>query len=88
MTDTEYLHDRLDDQINWYSNKSTTAQRKYKVYQCIEIVIAACIPILTALNALTAFSNNLLSIISGCIGSAIVIIVMKTGFNIDTSQNF
>lgn len=74
MTDTEYLRDRLDDQINWYSKKSTTAQRKYKVFQCIEIVLAACIPILTALNALTAFNNIPLSIIGGGIGSAIVII--------------
>lgn len=74
MIDTEYFHERLDDQINWYSKKSTIAQRKYKLFQCIEIVIAACIPILTALNALTAFNNVPLSIIGGAMGSAIVII--------------
>lgn len=41
-----YIKERVDDQINWYDKKASEAQHKYKMCQVIEIIIAACIPIL------------------------------------------
>lgn len=42
----EYIKNRVDDQIDWYDKKATSAQRKYKICQLIEIVVAALIPVL------------------------------------------
>lgn len=42
----EYIRERVDDQIKWYDDKASKAQHKYKLCQVIEIIIAACIPIL------------------------------------------
>src|SRR6266567_1148052 len=50
MTETDYLQDRLDDQINWYSNKSLTCQTRYKTSRIIEIVAAAIIPLLSGIG--------------------------------------
>lgn len=57
MTESEYLTERLDNQIEWYSKKSSACQFRYKVLQIIEIIIAATIPIITAINASFAFQN-------------------------------
>lgn len=43
----EYIKSRVDDQINWYDQKSASCQRKYKLTQTIEIVLAALIPLLS-----------------------------------------
>ena len=42
----EYITTRVDEQITWYDKKASSAQRKYKIYQIIEIVVAAFIPVL------------------------------------------
>lgn len=41
---------RLEDQINWYSAKSSKCQKKYKWIKGVEIVAAALIPFLSALH--------------------------------------
>ena len=46
-TPAEYLQDPVDDQIEWYSNKSTYNQKRYKVFQIIKISFALAIPVLT-----------------------------------------
>ena len=74
LTEPEYLENRLEDQINWYSDKSSAAQKKYKILQIIEIIVAAAIPVITAVNASLAFCNNVLNIPNGVIGAGIVII--------------
>lgn len=50
MTDAEYLQQRLEDQINWYSNKSSVCQLRYKTLRLIEIVAAAIIPLLSGMG--------------------------------------
>ena len=42
--------DRLEDQIAWYDRKSLTNQRTFKRIKVTEIVAAAVIPFLAALN--------------------------------------
>lgn len=44
--ETEYLAQRLDDQIDWYDKKSSANQSAYKRLRLIEIVAAASIPLL------------------------------------------
>jgi hypothetical protein len=50
MMESEYLEKRLEDQINWYSAKSSYCQSRYKVLRIIEIVLAAFIPFLSGLG--------------------------------------
>lgn len=50
MTESEYLQQRLEDQIDWYSAKSSHCQTRYKVLRVIEIVSAAIIPLLSGLG--------------------------------------
>lgn len=47
MTDTEYIQNRLEDQIKWYSRKSQTAQKWYKRLKIFEFLISASIPVIT-----------------------------------------
>lgn len=47
MTESEYIEQRLEDQINWYSNKSSACQNRYKTLRIIEIVAASIIPFLS-----------------------------------------
>ena len=42
--EAEYLEQRLDDQINWYSKKSSANQAAYKRLRLVEIIAAAAIP--------------------------------------------
>jgi hypothetical protein len=47
----DYLAQRVEDQINWYSRKSLWNQRWFKRLRVAEIVAAALIPFLTAIPA-------------------------------------
>lgn len=49
MKEFDYIKDRLDDQIAWYSKKSQLNQKYYKRLQLLQIVLAVSIPILTLL---------------------------------------
>ena len=46
--------ERLEDQIAWYDRKSQAAQRSYKRVKVIELVVAAAVPPLAALEASVA----------------------------------
>lgn len=50
MTEEEYISQRLDDQIDWYSKKSSTCQTRYKALRVIEFVAAALIPFLSGMG--------------------------------------
>ena len=39
----QYIEERLNNQIQWYSQKSQHAQKMYKIFQVTEIIIAAAI---------------------------------------------
>jgi hypothetical protein len=49
MNQEEYIKERLDDQINWYSGKSMSNQRKHKVWQVIKIIAALLVTTLSLL---------------------------------------
>jgi len=46
MKEQEYLENRLEDQIRWYSRKSKSNQNWYKSLRVIELVAAVFIPFL------------------------------------------
>ncbi len=50
MNDSEYFQQRLDDQINWYSDKSSLCKSRYGGLRIVEIVAAAIIPLLSGMN--------------------------------------
>lgn len=47
MDESEYLKNRLDDQIDWYDRKSIQNQKTFKRLQVILIVAAASIPFIS-----------------------------------------
>lgn len=50
MTEEEYITERLEDQIDWYSRKSSSSQTKYKTLRLVEIISAAFIPFLSGMG--------------------------------------
>ncbi|USG65750.1 DUF4231 domain-containing protein [Brevibacillus ruminantium] len=74
MSPSEYIKMRLDEQIDWYDNKSTHARKIYKRLQTWEIIFAAVIPLLSGY-----VSNHwLVPFAIALIGSIIVIIASIT----------
>ena len=65
-----YIHDRLEDQINWYDNKSMKYQKLYKRLKCIIIVLSASIPLFVGFIA----DYDIWETIVSAIGVAIVVI--------------
>ena len=47
MNEQQYLDERVDDQIDWYSGKAAFNQRRFRRLQLVSIVAAAAIPFLT-----------------------------------------
>ncbi|MED4333305.1 DUF4231 domain-containing protein [Geobacillus stearothermophilus] len=63
------MNGRLTDQINWYDKKSAQAKRIYMIFQTIEIIAAALIPIMSGL--VTEFQQ--IKIIISILGAVVVI---------------
>jgi len=55
--------ERLDDQLGWYDRKSVAAQRAYKRVKTLELVVAACVPVLAGLSAPAAVTAALASVV-------------------------
>ncbi len=45
MNSAEYIKERLDDQINWYSKKSTYYKKCFYSLRILEIIVAGLIPV-------------------------------------------
>ncbi len=71
----DYIQSRLEDQISWYSRKSSMNQRMYKRLQLITIIFSASIPFLTAYTA--QFKS--VEIIVGLIGVTVAAITALNG---------
>ena len=74
MDEPKYIKDRLDDQINWYSQKSKTSQNWFKALRTIEILAAATIPFLAGYVTDT---EPELKVIIGLLG---IVIALVAGF--------
>lgn len=70
MQPTDYLQERVDEQIKWMEKKSAENQQKYKSYKIAEIVTAAAIPFLAGLQN----ENTNVKIIIGILGVGLVVL--------------
>ncbi len=75
MTESNYLNERLEDQIDWYGKKSQWNQKWYKRVKKIEMTLAASIPVLMILNSdnfyikvFIAIAGAVIAILSGIHG--------------------
>lgn len=76
MNEKEYISNRLEDQINWYSKKSVWNQKLFKLLQVYQIIAAALIPVFViyvsdtsdSMRLLVAFLGASIAIVSGIIG--------------------
>lgn len=66
----EYINKRVNCQIAWYDKRAQAYQRKYRISQTLEIILAALIPLLSS------YADNfvLISFIVGLFGAVIAII--------------
>lgn len=61
---------RLEDQVDWYDNKSECSQQWYKFLKLVQIVLAVSIPVLTHFEMsitkwIIAFSGALIAVLEG-----------------------
>jgi len=83
---TNYLINRLGDQIIWYNNKSGYFKNKWEKYRRIVIILSASIPFLVGLIGVEISSNeatndNIALVVKILVGVAGVIIAVLEGFN-------
>ena len=74
LTDAEYISERLEDQINWYSNKSTDAQNNYKKCQVIEVILASATPVIGCAALAIESCSIELTLLMSAFGAAIAVI--------------
>jgi len=70
MDEKDYIKNRLDDQITWYSDKSVFNKRCYNWLQGLVVVLATLIPLLSGFKEMFGEQTNL---IVGIIGVSISI---------------
>lgn len=68
MNEAEYLSDRLENQIDWYGDKSNYCQKWHKRIKATEMTLAALVPVVLL------FDFPCAKIITSCFGAAIVIL--------------
>lgn len=74
MNDEQYIKERLEDQINWYSGKSSKCQNLYKRFQVVEIILAATTPILGTAALVYDNWNLFFTLAMSAFGAAIAVI--------------
>lgn len=71
LTPNEYIKLRLDDQQQWFSQKSSKYQKLYKRFKKIEIVLISLIPLVTILPFQNDICNKILTIALSVIAAII-----------------
>jgi len=61
----EYIKNRLDDQIRWYSSKATENKSRYYLFQIMLIVVTALIPIINVIDFAPIQTRVVSSILGG-----------------------
>lgn len=70
MCPKEYINERLNNQIEWYSDKSSAAQLKYKILRFVSIFLSSSIPLVIGLVSI----NDVWQYIIGIMGVIITVI--------------
>lgn len=63
MDEKQYFSERLDDQIEWYSQKSRYNQKMYKGLGLLQIISAGFIPFLSGMSSAIPYSEWLIGIL-------------------------
>ncbi|MEQ9366795.1 MAG: DUF4231 domain-containing protein [Leptospirales bacterium] len=74
MNPEEYIKQRVDDQIDWHSKKSSSNRKTYQILTLLAIVAAASIPLLSAVTVLGAEPGVVAPIAAGGLGVLITIL--------------
>ena len=69
------MSQRLDDQINWYSIKSSSCQSRHKQLRIIEVVAAALIPFLSGIGTAVPYGPWVI----GFLGVLIAVLTASSG---------
>ena len=77
MNEKEYISERLDDQIGWYSKESKINQNWHKTIQVIKIILAVSIPVVSLLLG----DETILKIVVSVIGALIAILEAVSRLN-------
>ncbi len=77
MTPPEYIEKRLQDQIDWYGNRSSTSQATFKRLRRSEIIAAALIPFLSGLAISDGPYRFALTVAIGVLG---LVVTIMAGF--------
>jgi hypothetical protein len=67
------IYARLEDQIGWYDRKASSAQHTFKRIKIVEILAAALIPFLAALNTYHKLAGAV-TLVTGGLGVVITIL--------------
>lgn len=65
---------RLEDQICWYSMKSSQCQTLYKRFQTAEIILASLISVMAGLNSVLQDCKSIILVAMSLFGAAIAVI--------------
>ncbi len=76
-SEEKYLKERLQDQLEWYDNKSVWNQKWFKRWQLVEITPAILITFLSGQSENIPYSGWLLGILAGIIAIAASIISLN-----------
>lgn len=71
ITIEQYITERVDGQIDYYSQAASKAKKRYHAFKAIEITLAAAVPFLSALT--TAGSLSYMKVLVGCVGVGVTI---------------
>jgi hypothetical protein len=75
ITERQYLQERLDNQITWYSAKSAKCQDRHKSLRMTEVVAAALIPFIAGMGSTITYG----AWITGALGALIAITAAASG---------
>jgi len=76
MDDSEYIEQRVDDQINWYDAKSGSNQKAFKRLRVLELLCAASIPFGVTYISEETFT---LKLVVGALGVVVAVIAGVVG---------
>src|SRR5580698_365711 len=79
LTTTDPIYARLEDQIDWYDRKSRSAQRIFKRMKIVEIIAAAVIPFLAAINSGMNFHHEMATLVTMTTAGLGVLITVLEG---------
>lgn len=77
MNQDDYISQRLNPQIDWYSSRSTENQKKFKYLRTIEIVFAAIVPFVAGMGDQIPHNNWIVGVFGIIVAIAAGLIMLQ-----------